>query len=112
ATIGNFGRWVHRRLRYARLARCPGFFGKIRTIHRTYRTYRTYRSYKSYKSYKKTPNSKPGYHLMKKVIGRLLDKFILWSETWFFVWMLVLVQSLWHRRKMSHNNGMAAAGKL
>jgi len=49
---------------------------------------------------------------MKKATGRLLDLFILWLQSWFFVWALVIVQSLWRRRKMSHNNGMAAAGKL
>jgi arachidonate 5-lipoxygenase len=43
---------------------------------------------------------------------RLWNKFVLWFLTWMFVWTLVFIQSLWRRRKMSHNNGMAAAGRL
>lgn len=43
---------------------------------------------------------------------RLYDKFVLWAAVQFFAWSLVFVQSFWRRRKMSHNNGLAAAGKL
>ncbi len=43
---------------------------------------------------------------------RLYDKFILWAYSVFFCWALVIVQSLIRRRKMSHNKGLAAAGKL
>lgn len=43
---------------------------------------------------------------------RLFDKFVLWAGATGFCWALVIVQSLIHRRKMSHNNGIAASGKL
>lgn len=43
---------------------------------------------------------------------RLYDKFVLWWYSTFFCWALVIVQSLIRRRKMSHNNGIAAAGRL
>jgi arachidonate 5-lipoxygenase len=40
------------------------------------------------------------------------DKFDLWWKTYAFCFLLVVLQSLIRRRKMSHNNGIAAAGKL
>ena len=43
---------------------------------------------------------------------RLYDRFVLWANATFFCWSLVIVQSLIRRRKMSHNNGLAAAGTL
>ena len=43
---------------------------------------------------------------------RLIDKFTLWTYATFFCWSLVIMQSFIRRRKMSHNNGIAAAGKL
>lgn len=43
---------------------------------------------------------------------RIYDKFVLWASVTFFGWSLVIVQSFIRRRKMSHNNGLAAAGKL
>ncbi|MBI5761658.1 MAG: hypothetical protein HZA46_24375 [Planctomycetales bacterium] len=43
---------------------------------------------------------------------RLYDKFVLWATVQFFAWSLVIIQSFIRRRKMSHNNGLAAAGKL
>ncbi|MFM9963038.1 MAG: hypothetical protein ACKV2Q_17655 [Planctomycetaceae bacterium] len=43
---------------------------------------------------------------------RLFDKFVLWASVTFFSLSLVIVQSFIRRRKMSHNNGLAAAGKL
>lgn len=43
---------------------------------------------------------------------RLWDKFVLWASVTMFGWSLVIVQSFIRRRKMSHNNGLAAAGKL
>ena len=41
-----------------------------------------------------------------------LNKFELWWKTYAFCFLLVVLQSLIRRRKMSHNNGIAAAGKL
>jgi arachidonate 5-lipoxygenase len=49
---------------------------------------------------------------MTKFIRRRWAKFVLWFYSWSFIWALVIIQSLWRRRKMSHNNGLAAAGKL
>ena len=43
---------------------------------------------------------------------RLYDKFVLWASAIFFNLSLVVLQSFIRRRKMSHNNGLAAAGKL
>jgi hypothetical protein len=43
---------------------------------------------------------------------RQFDKFVLWVTCAFFCWSLVIVQSFVRRRKMSHNNGFAAAGRL
>jgi len=43
---------------------------------------------------------------------RIWNQFVLWAGTGFFVWSLVIVQSFIRRRKMSHNNGVAAVGKI
>lgn len=43
---------------------------------------------------------------------RLYDKFWMWFYSEFFCWSLVFVESFYRRRKMSHNNGIAASGTL
>ncbi|MFO0872019.1 MAG: hypothetical protein U0935_24085 [Pirellulales bacterium] len=43
---------------------------------------------------------------------KLYDKFVLWYYATLFCWSLIVIQSFIRRRKMSHNNGIAAAGTL
>jgi len=45
-------------------------------------------------------------------IGEVLDKIVLWFTAKGFGWMLALFLSLPHRKRMSHNNGIAAIGWL
>lgn len=50
------------------------------------------------------------------IIGHLLrrgwDKLVLWFISKMFAWALVVTLSIPHRYRMSHNNGIAARGKV
>jgi arachidonate 5-lipoxygenase len=56
--------------------------------------------------------NKPAFSTEGRLMRRLFDKFVLWASTFFFGMSLLIVQSFIRRRKMSHNNGLAAAGRL
>jgi catalase len=45
-------------------------------------------------------------------LGKKVDKFILWSISIVFGWILALFMGLMSRKRMSHNNGIAADGSL
>lgn len=45
-------------------------------------------------------------------LGKLMDKFILWMISFFFGLALALFMGIMSRQRMSHNNGIAAEGKL
>ncbi len=46
------------------------------------------------------------------MIGKVWSRFWLWYISTFWAWVLVLTASLMLRRRMSHNNGVTARGKV
>ena len=46
------------------------------------------------------------------MLGAAWDKMVLWFISKMFAWALVVTLSIPHRYRMSHNNGIAARGKV
>ena len=50
--------------------------------------------------------------IIRRTIGRIYDKAVLWSSAKIFALGLAVFVSLPKRQRMSHNNGVAATGML
>ncbi|TVP48415.1 MAG: hypothetical protein EA341_11065, partial [Mongoliibacter sp.] len=51
-------------------------------------------------------------HSVWRAVTGAKDKIYLWLFCQFFSWVIVLTLSLFYRRRMSHDNGIAGMGKL